>query len=624
MSRNTLERLNDVTLVALRVRGDDWPRPVFGQVLIPGTWMGLVQKPDGRRRFIPAGEDPTADRDDVVVLVRNRPITIRLVIEESPSAGETPTPPALIPPALTPPAMTRPAPTTQSHLVSGSVEILVRCPAREDDLASLRDGLLSEPELELDRLTQALVSAGAVTALRKFILSHAARELVEGDVGGALTEHLRTALQRALFSWGLVLERLGAVEFRSRTLHEQDALQRESNRRVQQIQARDIVERTALAAAQRRLTDLGDVLAKLKTAATGGKMQWHELLPTLTHGERGRLLESLWRLTPNCLVTKAIVAVSGYECVWLDPAQPDRIVRRATLPGDLGGARSVSYEPRTGELLVGTACGVCRLNAATGEVLATYAVPGCGMPQTGFNAAIIAQGRVIGTHSQLGAWSWAVDQPADARPLLRPIAGLPKAIRAATLDEAGHVLVAADERVHAFDAEGNEVWQTGSADGSIQCLAALEDSLFAGTSTGALLRCDLGLHGAWTPVHRALRPIETVQARRWDDLVELVIPAGPDGVAGVYAGEGIVSRLLHANVPIRRAWASDDALVALTDSRDRLIVLSGVLPDRNGREVPLGRMLGRTIQHACLVVEPAKPAEPARPRAGLYGQEEQS
>lgn len=129
--------------------------------------------------------------------------------------------------------------------------------------------------------------------------------------------------------------------------------------------------------------------------------------------------------------------------------------------------------------------------------------------------------------------------------------------------------------------------------------------MYAGTAGGTLLRCDLKLPGDWLVIHRTLAAIESVQARRWDDLVELVIPAGPDGVCGVYAAEGIVSRLLHVAVPLRRAWACDDALLALSEHRDRLFVLNAAAPERVGCDVPIARLLGRLVQDACIVTSHA-------------------
>ena len=72
-----------------------------------------------------------------------------------------------------------------------------------------------------------------------------------------------------------------------------------------------------------------------------------------------------------------------------------------------------------------------------------------------------------------------------------------------------------------------------------------------------------------------------------------------------------MARLMESTVPIRRVWASDDLLVALSENRDRLLVMTQDAPDRRGREIPIGRMLGRSIQDATIITttEAAESAE---------------
>ncbi len=568
-----LQRLSDPELVAMRCTGDGWPHGMMSRTLIPDTWVALVITPGGRRRIVPAGDAPRPQSEDTLVLVRNRPIPVALEVTDLP-AGD-------------------------GHPVSGRIELIVRCAARDDDLAALRTTLLGHSELTIGGLTTAIERAGGATLLSDFIRSNPAHELVHDDIRPALLEHLREALRRFLFSAGLTLERIGKVELASTSLARHDKLQRTTARRVQEIEARGVVEQAALTATQRRLGNLGDILSKLKTAAQGdGGTQWHELLPTLTPGERGRLLASLWRLTPDRVTAESIVVVAGYDCVWLDRHQPDQIVQRITLPDDLGGLRSVTFCSVDNALLIGAARGVWRLSAQSGDIAAKYLVPGDHDSRTGFNAAVIGGQRVLATHSQLGAWTWALDDPDDARPLLQPDGGVPKTVRAVTVDEAGRMLLAADNRVRAFDAEGEPLWQSAPAPAAIHCLAPLESYLYVGTSSGVLLRGDLDQPDAWVEVHRAPVAIESIDARRWDDLIELVIPAGRLGVCGVYSGEGIVSRLLEARVSVRRAWACDDLLLGLSDQRDRLIVHGA---DSPVLDVPVARILGRSIQDACLV-----------------------
>jgi hypothetical protein len=66
----------------------------------------------------------------------------------------------------------------------------------------------------------------------------------------------------------------------------------------------------------------------------------------------------------------------------------------------------------------------------------------------------------------------------------------------------------------------------------------------------------------------------------------------------------VISRVLDGNAAMRRVWAADDIVVGLNDRRDRLIVMNSNSPERVGREVSLARLLGSSIQDACLVTQP--------------------
>ena len=588
MSRDTVKRLADPQVVALRCKGDAWPRSLLAQTPIPDAWMGLVVTADGRRRFAPAGEDPRPEREDTLVLVRNRAITVPLQVTDIPAAD---------------------------HPVSAAVEVLLRCPARDDELAALHKTLLSSDELTLGGLAEAVGQAGAAAALRQFVRSRSAGQLVHEDQRAALLDHLRGALKRFLFSSGLVLERIGQAEFTSQSLAQQDALQRAAARRIEEIRSRDMVEQAALVATRHRLDEVSGLFEKLKQVAGDDTGRWGELLPALTPAERGRLLENLWRLTPDQHIARAIVAIAGYTCVWLDPASADQVQQRITVDESLGGLRSVSFSREREWLLVGAARGVWVLSATDGTLVGRYEVPEAGQPWTGFNAAASGGERLIATHSQLGCWSWPLEQPEKGVALLRPIDGKPKTIRAVAVDARGQVLFAADDCVYIASAGSAELHTTSPVTAPITCLAVLGDEIYVGTADGRVWSQSPAGHpgladaDTWRVVHRAGTALESIIARSWGGLVELVIPAGREGVCAVYEEAGVVARLMDSPTPLRRVWASDDALVGLNENRDRLVVLHSAMPGRMGRAVPLARELGGSVQDACIVTsdEATKP-----------------
>jgi hypothetical protein len=580
MKKDVLQQLSDATVVVLCAGGDTWPRALLSATLVPHGWIALVERPDGRRRFVPAGDDPKPQHDETLLLVRNRPITVPL---DAP-----------------------PTRAADGFDVSGACELLVRWQARDDDLAALHRARPGTEVLTLDGLARWVADGGAAAALRDFIRQQPAARLVHDDLRDELLAHLQNAMQRFAFAAGMTLERLPTLAFTSPGFTRHEALQRETAARVAGIESRALVEQAALAATQRRLDDLGGVLAKLEAVAAGDEgMQWRDLLPALAPAERGKLLENLWRLTPDRQIATAVVVVAGQECIWLAPEDPTQIVRRLALPDDLGGLRSATICPQRDELLVGAATGVWVLGAADGAIRNQFAVPAGGRPRTGFNAAAITADKLFATHSQLGAWCWPLAEPDRAEVRLQPAGGAPRTIRAATATADGRVAVAADNRVHLLAAgpEWDEVLP--AAPGVIQCLAADGSTLYAGTADGELLSLRLDGADNWVRIHRLSAALESIQPRRWNDLLELVIPAGTVGVCGIYAEEGVVARLMDTPVAVRRAWACDDLLVALSDYRDRLIVMRGDAADRLGRDVPIGRMLGHSVQDACIVSAPA-------------------
>lgn len=578
MTRDTLKQLEEPSVLALCIDGDAWPRGLLSGTPIPDRWIGLIVKPDGRRALVPPGEEPRVERGDRLVLVRNHPITVPLAVGDCPAA--------------------------EGNLVSAAGELLVRWQSREHDLAALHQTLLTGGPLTLQRLADALADAGASAALRGFISARPAAELLRADLRDEFLAAVREVLKRFAFETGLELERVARLIFTSRTYEEQAALERETRRRVERIRADEMVQAAALNAVRRRLDDLSGILEKLKAAAAADPgLRWHQLLPALAPGERGKLLENLWRITPDRHVAAAIVAVVGNDCLWLDPLEPERIVRRMTLGDELGGLRSVTYCPPEKRLLIGAAAGVWALDAESGAGVGKFAVPGVTEPPTtGFNAAVIAGGRLYATSSQLGCWSWRLAEPGDARPILVPEGGVPKRVRAAAVTDDGRVLFAADDCVQCYDPHAGQLSVLSAASDVIHCMSVLEDKLFVGTADGRLYRVDLNHPDDWWLVQQFAAPIETVHARRWSDLVELIVPAGARGVSGIYDSEHVVTHLLESATPIRRAWACDDLIVGLTQLRDRLVVMNANLPGRTGREARIARLTGQTIQDACIVL----------------------
>ncbi len=568
-----LEQLQHETLAALRVSGADWPRGMFSAPAIPEGWLGLQEFGDGRRVLLPPGEQPRVNDDDVLTLVRSRPLTV--VVDVSAAAAD-------------------------GHGVDAQVELHVRVSANADELASFgRRLLVDAASLQEDDLRRVVVSGGAETGLRGLLGSQPAEHLVGRVERGVIETAMRKALQPLLFESGLVLERVARAAFSSDTLTRVRERSAATSERLEQIAARERIEAASAAAAARRLDDLGALLTKLREAASADDdIRWHALLPVLTPAERARLLENLWRLAPQTSSASSIVAVVGQELVWVAPEAPDELRQRRTLPDALGALRSVRCAP-DGELLVGAATGVWCIPDG-GEPIALRAATEK-QPRTGFNSAVRIGAHVFATHSQLGCWQWRTDDEDGGPQLVAACGDTVHSVRAATALDDGRLVFAVERCLHFYTPETNKSDVLSPASSTIYSLGATGRALYAGTGAGRLLRCDLHAPGFWTTVHQAVDPIESLAVRHWNDLVEVVIPTGEGGVCGVFGDEAAVTRLMPSSTRIRRVWASAGVIAALTAARDKLIVMTADQAGRTPREAPLARLTGRSIQDACVV-----------------------
>lgn len=582
MARDVLQRLRDEALAAIRLPGREWPRGLLTETPVPDAWMGLALKREGRRWFVAAGDFPRVAEDDELVLIRNRAFSVPLQMHD--------------------------ATASCGNQIHAEAEALIRWDAREADLAAFRQTFLSLNELSVQQLAERIAEGGGLTALRHFIRIRPAETLVSEDARPGFLEALRIGLQRLAFEAGFIIERITKFAADSPTFARFKARERESSQRLEELKAREVIEKAAVEAAARRLDEMSGLLGKLQTTAQrDGGSQWSSLLPTLSPAERGRLLENLWRLTPNARVATAVVVVAGNECVWLDPAAPERVQRRVTLSDELGGLRSVWHCSVSGDvrLFVGAATGVWMLNGATGQVLSTFKVDATQRPRTGFNAMAVAGDQLFATHSQLGCWSWPLADPAAAVAILAPNGGVPKTIRAIAAAE-NLIYFAADDCVHVYDPGSAALRVQSAADDVIHCLALAGRTLYVGTEHGRLLRQDLSRPDDWFAAFRTTGPLESVVVRRWGDLVELVVPAGPQGVDAVYEEQNVVVRLVESGQSIRKAWASDDLVVGLSERRDRLIVSRASQPDRRGVEALISRLMSASVQDVCILTAAAR------------------
>jgi hypothetical protein len=607
---NLLDHLNDASVLAVQGFGRDWPRPLFSQSFIPDTWQAILESPEGWRKFYAAGADPRPTDDARLTLVRARPIVIPFEVRDLASADD--------------------------HDIHAAGEVLVRWPTRDDDLAALSarlrrgethatagankgapppraatPGASPLPVLRSSELAAHLAPA-LRTALRSFARRFTAETLLQSDCRNDVAAALREAMPELALEWGLVLERVNKLELRSRAYAARIAHDRDAADRRARLQTRQMLDAAALAATQQRIAGVQELLARLQ-AGTDGK-SWRELLPALDPAERTRILRNLWRIAPAGAPARSLAAVGGRLAIWMDLANPDRVVRRIEVPATLGALRSIWIDDTDGRAYLGATTGVWEV-APDGRLTAYPAAPPM-QPGHRFNAVRAAGGRIIATHPQLGVWAWSRSAPEAGVALFEPSNGRPRSIRALTF--AGERLICAldDQLVEIAPGEATGsagVSPLGPAAGStIHALAAADREVFASCGDGAIRRLALDAPGAgWGVIEQLEQPPAGLALRTFGDLTELLIPTARRGVLAIYPHDDVRSTALPAPAglagnpaALNRAAAGPDALAALSPDLGRVYILTHAQADESPREVLLARLIGAAIEDVCLSTAP--------------------
>ncbi|HPC21143.1 MAG TPA: hypothetical protein PK920_01545, partial [Phycisphaerae bacterium] len=160
-----IDRLSDPALVAICADAEALPRSILSPaVVVPDQWVALIERVDGRRRLVPAGEEPRPQRDEIILFARNRPIKVPLSVEGA---------------------------AADKHDVTLTGQLLVRWQARADELAALRRTLLDSGQLTVEQLAERIAAAGAEPALQRFLRENPAARLVHEDVREELEGVLR-------------------------------------------------------------------------------------------------------------------------------------------------------------------------------------------------------------------------------------------------------------------------------------------------------------------------------------------------------------------------------------------------------------------------------------------------
>ncbi|QOJ14545.1 MAG: hypothetical protein HRU75_07785 [Planctomycetia bacterium] len=552
MPRDVISRTADPTIAAFRVAGREWPRGLLAPVLVPDAWLALVDTRDGRRRLVVAGDDPRPAADDSVTLVRSRPLATPVEVGFRPDADGVG--------------------------IAAVIELLLRVVPREHELAAFARLVPDGGALSLARVAELTAHSGAVHAITDVIGSSRAAELLSSDVRSKLHGRMSDALCAFLFDAGLELVGVTRAQFRASS----DPLFAAQARTTRPIS----IPAAAREAAQPPSFDNRSHSSGFGTdrAATLGERD----------GGSFRLPGSI----------SGVLVLDSRRITRFDAS--GRTLRDSGIepPPDLGPLRSISviegdsaHAPAM--LAVGARRGVWLLNAADGRALARCEAASANAPATGFNRCVRFADHLVATHSQLGVWAWPFQSAGSGGRCVLPAEGRP--VRAPTPVSSQRLLIACGRVLRELSADYRESAQFDPAPADLHDVAVVDGGVYVATDDGRVLYDRLDRQqGVWEQLFLSSSALESIDVQRRDGRLEVVIPDRRHGIVGLYPESRESRVLLRGSTPIRRVIAQGDALIAISELRERVLLgnlaTGGDLVELRGAEYSAG-----SVQDVALV-----------------------
>jgi hypothetical protein len=464
-------------------------------------------------------------------------------------------------------------------------------------------------------VSQAIHAMAAETALD---------ELVEHPDAGKLRAALETALAGPLFRAGLELGpetrlRIESEDYERRRQADREAAKAEE---LANLQARiDQVRHQTRSAELDRLSGVLDRLAEL-----GGRLR--DGGDAARARQVGQLLARLAPADQQALVVGSLELTEPESPSPVCVVSPDR--GPVPLPACDAAAQSVGPLRWLGldrpRLLLGGRDGVAVMaissegdgEAPTATLQAVFTVPAApdgARRRGGVNAAAVAGGQLLATHSEIGLIAWPIDEPNAPPRLLVPapfgggsvqptmtglsmsVSAPAHSVRAATADPVGGLVFAVDGDVLRIVPHMQEQPTVVLSAGSpVTALAVDGDELYVGDQAGRLTRLD---DGRAEVIASFGGPIASLQLIVHGWLRRLLVSAGPAGLALVQPDTRLTTTLSAGGAGVRQAVYSRGWVIAISGRRDRIIwrrrlSASGSLaPDA---ELSMFSTLGHSVQ----------------------------
>lgn len=564
------------------------PAAVFGvlnrSLRLPHDVAALIRGDLGERRACPPGGTLTAEGADALLLIRLKPVDVRIEQWTVSSADHFPCV-ASVGFAVTPVGETGEMSSFEKRVVGRWFGVDVGGVGRYFEEAA-RSGLAAAAE---GRGVEALIEPRR-------------REDVTADVAAAI--------RPAAFAAGMRVD--GPIEVRfDSPLYRQSLRARTESKRLRD----DFVLHERLAEARetarrKRAEHLAELLDRMREESHRVPgLVLSDLLKSFAEPDRAELYQALLGTNEVRSATRWVVVGSGDAILHFDPQSMGEPAKRRPMGGDVGPIRSVqSHVDASGfrRLFVGAATGVYELGAEGDGEAKPYRADSNGSVRGGFNAVALLGEVILATHSELGLVRWQRGTH-DAGKAIRASETRGAATVRGVQVQYRDVYYAVDNEIVRFSAdrlEGDSTRYVGSAS-SITAFVAAEDGVYAGNADGEILHWPA--EAAERPsiiVAGSGRPIESVVIHAFPGLRRLLHTNGSAGVSVRVLGDTLTSRYEAGGQTVLRAEAASDLIVGTTELRDRLICW---LPSDTGKPhsiATVGRLTHHSIQDVCLIPNP--------------------
>ncbi|MBI4717637.1 MAG: hypothetical protein HY763_07525 [Planctomycetes bacterium] len=566
---------------------------VFGMLArslaLPAAWAALVTRTGGDQRFVPAGGRVDGTDAAGVLFVRTTPFEVTLTEE------------GLV--------------TRDKFQCRAELRLSVSVVPERSELSSFQRTVLGSHRVgkcdAVARFLQPLVRS----ALAEFAAGRSAADAVTALAAEELSAAVREAAQSGCFAAGMSLENVLHAQLTSPQFQNVQRVEEDAARRRAEHEATQQVEEALRESREKHLDQLTALLDRLsELSRKSPDVELPELIRTFTEKQRGELYEALFAAETPTARTQSVVIAASDEVVFFDAESPAAPRRRVPIQGPAGPIRSIqSAADAAGRsaLLLGAATGVYRLAPDGSEPDALLLLPDPPLVRGGFNAVATEGEWVLGTHSELGICDWHVGDAMQGhaptiqgRRRFEDLTRGAKAVRGASSLN-GNFFVSVDDRVIQWRAGEDAVAPAavfGGGSGIITALSVTESGIFAGTADGEVLHWPGGPGDKPHRLHRgAGRPVESLWLLVSQGVRRLFFTDTTGYVHAQVLGDSFACRYEAGGQTLRRVEVAPDLVAATNDLRDRLFLWAPGKPERPLATLPVGAMIGHSIQDVCLL-----------------------